>query len=152
MVNENLLLRPVMITSQQVETRSLEETLEFGGRLARELQPGDVIALSGELGAGKTALVKGLARGLGIALDVTSPTFTLIHEYDGGRLPSLSHRSQYRLEGVPQALAIGIEDYLSGAGVTVIEWAERIAPLLPPRTTRIRIESLAENTRRIEVA
>ena len=151
MVNENLLLRLVMITSQQVETHNLTETLEFGGRLARELQRGDVIALSGELGAGKTALVKGLARGLGIALDVTSPTFTLIHEYDGGRLP-LYHIDLYRLDGVPQALAIGIEDYLSGAGVTVIEWAERIAPLLPPRTTRIRIESLAENTRRIEVA
>ena len=146
----NPLPRLVMITSQQIETRSLEETLEFGGRFARELQRGDVIALSGELGAGKTALVKGLARGLGIASDVTSPTFTLIHEYDGGRLP-LYHIDLYRLEGVPQALAIGIEDYLNGAGVTVIEWAERIAPLLPPRTTRIRIESLAENTRRIEV-
>jgi tRNA threonylcarbamoyladenosine biosynthesis protein TsaE len=140
-----------MITSQRVETKNLEETLEFGERLARELQRGDVIALSGELGAGKTALVKGLARGLGIALDVTSPTFTLIHEYKGGRLP-LYHIDLYRLEGGSQALAIGIEDYLSGAGVTVIEWAERIAPLLPPHTTRIRIESLAENTRRIEVA
>jgi tRNA threonylcarbamoyladenosine biosynthesis protein TsaE len=139
-----------MITSQQVETKSLEKTLEFGARLAQELQPGDVIALSGELGAGKTALVKGLAHGLGIATEVTSPTFTLIHEYNGGRLP-LYHIDLYRLEGVPQALAIGIEEYLSCSGVTVIEWAERITPLLPPHTTRIRLESLAENTRRIEV-
>jgi tRNA threonylcarbamoyladenosine biosynthesis protein TsaE len=140
-----------MITSQQVETRSVTETLEFGGRLARELQLGDVIALSGELGAGKTALVKGLAHGLGITVEVTSPTFTLIHEYAGGRLP-LYHIDLYRLDNVPQALAIGIEDYLNGPGVTVIEWAERIESLLPPNTTRIRLESLGENTRRIEVA
>lgn len=139
-----------MITSQQVETHSITETLEFGARLARELRRGDVVALSGELGAGKTALVKGIARGLGITADVTSPTFTLIHEYNGGQMP-LYHVDLYRLEGVPQALAIGIEDYLNGQGVTVIEWAERIAPLLPPHTIRIRIESLSENTRRIEV-
>jgi tRNA threonylcarbamoyladenosine biosynthesis protein TsaE len=145
------LQRRVMITSQQVETRSVAETLEFGGRLARELQRGDVIALSGELGAGKTALVKGLAHGLGISMDVTSPTFTLIHEYGGGRLP-LFHIDLYRLDGVSQALAIGIEDYLGGPGVTVIEWAERIASLLPPQTIRIRIKSLGEDTRRIEIA
>jgi tRNA threonylcarbamoyladenosine biosynthesis protein TsaE len=139
-----------MITSQQLETHGLDETLEFGGRLAQELQRGDVIALSGELGAGKTALVKGIAHGLGITMEVTSPTFTLIHEYGGGRLP-LYHVDLYWLDGIEQALTIGIEDYLNGPGVTVIEWAERIAPLLPPQTTRIRIESLAENTRRIEV-
>src|ERR1700722_13129554 len=140
-----LLDRLVMITSQQVETLNVTETLEFGGRLARELQRGDVIALSGELGAGKTALVKGIARGLGITMDVTSPTFTLIHEYGGGRLP-LFHVDLYRLDSVPQALAVGIEDYLGGPGVTVIEWAERIASLLPPHTTRIQIKSLGEDT------
>ncbi len=140
-----------MITSQQVETRSLAETLEFGGRLAHELQQGDVIALSGELGAGKTALVKGIARGLGITVEVTSPTFTLIHEYGGGRL-SLFHVDLYRLNTASQALAVGIEDYLNGSGVTVIEWAERIMSLLPERTIRIRIESIDENRRRIEVA
>ena len=139
-----------MITSQQVETHSVAETMEFGERLARDLQRGDVLALSGELGAGKTALVKGLARGLGVTLDVTSPTFTLIHEYGGGRLP-LFHVDLYRLDSVPQALAVGIEDYLNGAGITVIEWAERIASLLPPCATRINIVALNENTRRIEV-
>ncbi len=139
-----------MITSQQVETRNVEETLEFGGRLAGDLQRGDVIALSGELGAGKTALVKGIARGLGITMDVTSPTFTLIHEYGGGRLP-LFHVDLYRLDSVSQALAVGIEDYLNGSGVTVIEWAERIAPLLPPHTTRIQIKSIGEDVRRIEI-
>ncbi len=73
-----------MITSQQVDTNSLEETLRFGERVGRELQRGDVVALFGELGAGKTALVKGIARGLGITQEVTSPTFTLVHEYAGG--------------------------------------------------------------------
>jgi tRNA threonylcarbamoyladenosine biosynthesis protein TsaE len=139
-----------MITSQQVETHSIAETLEFGARLARELQRSDVVALSGELGAGKTALVKGIAHGLGITVDVTSPTFTLIHEYGDGQLP-LYHIDLYRIDSVPQALAIGIEDYLNGQGVTVIEWAERIVSLLPPHTIRICIESLGENTRRIEV-
>jgi tRNA threonylcarbamoyladenosine biosynthesis protein TsaE len=140
-----------MITSQNVETRGVEETIAFGRRLAADLQRGDVLALSGELGAGKTALVKGIARGLGMTQEVTSPTFTLIHEYGGGRL-SLFHVDLYRLESVAQVLAIGIEDYLNGSGVTVIEWAEKIESLLPERARRIRIESLGENVRRIEVA
>ena len=140
-----------MITSQQIEARGVEETVEFGERLAHQLRPGDVIALSGDLGAGKTALVKGIARGLGIAQDVTSPTFTLVHEYAGGRLP-LFHVDLYRLDNVDQALAIGIEDYLGGPGVTAIEWAEKIESLLPSHSTRIRINTLNENARRIEVA
>ena len=142
---------PVMITSQHVETRSAEETLKFGEQLATALHHGDVLALSGDLGAGKTVLIKGIARGLGITQDVTSPTFTLVHEYPGGRLP-LFHVDLYRLDTIDQALAIGIEEYLNGAGVTAIEWAEKIDPLLPPRATRIRMESIAENVRRIEVA
>ena len=125
--------------------------MKFGEHLAEGLQPGDVIALSGDLGAGKTALVKGIARGLDITQDVTSPTFTLVHEYAGGRLP-LFHVDLYRLENAEQALAIGIEDYLGGPGVTAIEWAEKIESLLPAHSTRIRITTLNENARRIEVA
>ena len=140
-----------MITTQSIETRSVEETIAFGQRLAADLQRGDVLALSGELGAGKTALVKGIARGLGITQEVTSPTFTLIHEYGGGRL-SLFHVDLYRLDSIGQALAIGIEDYLNGSGVTVVEWAEKIESLLPERTRRIRIQSLGDNGRRIEVS
>jgi len=140
-----------MITSQTIDTRTVEETIGFGTYLAAGLQPGDVLALSGELGAGKTVLVKGLAHGLGISQEVTSPTFTLIHEYSGGRL-TLVHVDLYRLNSVEQALAIGMEEYLEGSGVTVIEWAEKIDPLLPQRTRRIRIQSLGENARRIEVA
>jgi tRNA threonylcarbamoyladenosine biosynthesis protein TsaE len=140
-----------MITSQTVETHSAEETVGFGTRLATAFQRGDVLALSGELGAGKTALVKGIALGLGVVQDVRSPTFTLIHEYTDGRLP-LFHVDLYRLDSTGQALAIGIEDYLNGGGVTVIEWPEKIESLLPERTTRIRIKLLSESTRRIEVA
>ena len=140
-----------MTTSQRLETRSVDETIDFGARLAAGLQHGDVLALSGALGAGKTALVKGIARGLGITRDVTSPTFTLVHEYGGGRLP-LFHIDLYRLDSVGQALAIGIEEYLNGSGVTVIEWAEKVETLLPERARRIRVESLGENVRRIEVA
>jgi len=139
-----------MITSQQIEAHGVEETLGFGKQLADQLRPGDVVALTGDLGAGKTALVKGIARGLGIAQDVTSPTFTLVHEYAGGRLP-LFHVDLYRLDNVEQAVAIGIEDYLGGPGVTAIEWAEKIESLLPAHSTRIRITTVNENVRRIEV-
>src|SRR5882724_3401395 len=100
-----------MTISPSVETRSPEETIEFGRRLAAELRPGDVVALTGELGAGKTCLVKGVALGLGIAQDVTSPTFTIIHDYRGGKLP-LYHVDLYRLDSTEQAVAIGIEEYL----------------------------------------
>jgi tRNA threonylcarbamoyladenosine biosynthesis protein TsaE len=131
------------------------ETMDFGRRLAGELQAGDVLALTGELGAGKTCFVKGIAAGLGVTQEVTSPTFTLIHEYRGGRLP-LAHIDLYRLENVGEAVNIGVEDYFGGPpaaggqGVTVIEWAERIEPLLPANTKRIRLSIVDENTRNIE--
>jgi tRNA threonylcarbamoyladenosine biosynthesis protein TsaE len=132
-------------------SHSPAETIEFGSRLAADLPPGSVLALTGELGAGKTCLVKGIARGLGVQQEVTSPTFTLIHEYRGGRLP-LYHVDLYRLDSVEQAVGIGIEEYLPGDGVTVIEWAERIEPLLPPGTKRIRLSLVNDTSRRIEVA
>lgn len=131
-------------------SHSAAETIAFGRQLAATLQPGDVLALTGDLGAGKTCLVKGIAAGLGIPHDVTSPTFTLIHEYNGGRCP-LAHIDLYRLATLPAAVAIGIEDYLGGSGVTVIEWAERIEPLLPVQTKRIRLTAIDEQTRQIEV-
>lgn len=140
-----------MITSQSVDTTSVEETLRFGERVGRELQRGDVVALVGDLGAGKTVLVKGIARGLGITREVTSPTFTLVHEYIGGRLP-LFHIDLYRLDNPEQALAIGIEDYWNGPGVTAIEWSDKIESLLPATTIRIRITASDNNLRRIEVA
>jgi tRNA threonylcarbamoyladenosine biosynthesis protein TsaE len=133
-----------------ITSRSVEETLAAGERLAATLAPGAVLALHGELGAGKTALVKGIARGLGVPQAVTSPTFTLVHEYRGGRLP-LYHVDLYRLESVGQALAIGIEDYLAPDGVTVIEWAEKIAALLPPSTRHVQLDIVDDNTRRLRL-
>jgi tRNA threonylcarbamoyladenosine biosynthesis protein TsaE len=110
---------PTFISHSPAETESLGE--KFG----REAQHGRVIALSGDLGAGKTQLVKGLARGLGITARVHSPTFTLVNEYGGGRL-KLFHLDLYRLETPAQILAAGLEEYLQPDGVAVIEWAERI--------------------------
>src|SRR5712671_1234439 len=118
------------------------ETMAFGRQLAAELRPGDVVALTGDLGAGKTCLVKGIAAGLGVTQEVTSPTFTLIHEY-----PPLAHVDLYRLDS---AHGIGLEDYLGGPWITVIEWAEKIEALLPAHTKRIRLAVIDENARSIE--
>ena len=136
---------------RRIESQSAQETAEFGRRLAGVLQPGDVIALTGELGTGKTCLTKGIALGLGITQEVTSPTFTLIHEYRGGRL-LLYHVDLYRLNSAEEVLGIGIEDYLRPEGVTVIEWAEKVEALLPANARRIRLEVTGESSRRIEVA
>jgi tRNA threonylcarbamoyladenosine biosynthesis protein TsaE len=130
-------------------SRSAAETMEFGRQLAQSLRPGDVIALTGDLGSGKTCLVKGIAAGLGVTQEVTSPTFTIIHEYRGGRL-LLIHVDLYRVDKLAEAVNIGIEDYLNGPGVTVIEWAERIASLLPANTRHVRLAVVNENTRNIE--
>ncbi len=126
-----------------------DETREFGRRLAATLRPGNVIALTGDLGAGKTCFVKGIAQGLDITEDITSPTFTLIHEYRGGRLP-LYHADLYRLESLEEAVNIGIEEYLAGRGVTVVEWAEKIQPLLPPGTLHLRLTVTGPTSRTIE--
>ncbi|MEI8233687.1 MAG: tRNA (adenosine(37)-N6)-threonylcarbamoyltransferase complex ATPase subunit type 1 TsaE [Verrucomicrobiota bacterium] len=118
-------------------SHSPQETFLLGQRLAAELRPGSVLALAGDLGAGKTQFTKGLACGLGVEGDVTSPTFTLIHEYPGGRLP-LFHIDLYRLEEADDVLGIGLDDYLDGGGVTVIEWADKFAALMPPGVRWIR--------------
>ena len=110
---------PTLITHNPAETEML------GERWGRAAQSGWVIGLSGDLGAGKTQLVKGLARGLGIAARVHSPTFTLVNEYGGGRL-RLFHLDLYRLETHAQIVAAGLEEYLQPDGVTVIEWADRL--------------------------
>jgi tRNA threonylcarbamoyladenosine biosynthesis protein TsaE len=136
-------------TSSGTETHSPEETIEFGRRLATELRAGDVVALTGELGAGKTCLVKGIALGLGIAHEITSPTFTIIHEYRGVLLP-FYHIDLYRLDSTQEVIAVGIEEYLPGDGVTVIEWAEKIEALLPKHAKRVHMEVVGENARRIE--
>ena len=118
-----------VITNSPVETRRL------GEKLGRLLAPGDLIALTGELGAGKTVLVQGIAAGLGIEDTVTSPTFLIIKEYPG-KIP-LYHIDAYRLAGPDELLDLGYEEYFFGQGVTVIEWADLILDLLPPAYLRI---------------
>lgn len=111
-------------------TNSEEETEALGARLAVKLEPGAVIAFTGDLGAGKTAFTRGLARGLGIPDRVTSPTFTIVNEYEGGRLP-LFHFDMYRLEDAGDLFDIGWEDYLDRGGVCAVEWSERVEEALP---------------------
>jgi tRNA threonylcarbamoyladenosine biosynthesis protein TsaE len=138
------------ISHNPTETESLGETW---GRMA---QHGCVIALSGDLGAGKTQLVKGLARGLGIAACVHSPTFTLVNEYDGGRL-RLFHLDLYRLETPEQITTAGLEEFLQPDGVTVIEWAEKMVneewQMKNEEKTRrmifVKIEILGKSERKI---
>lgn len=117
---------------------SAEETAALGERVAQVLHGGEVIALSGGLGAGKTVLAKGVARGLGITSEVVSPSFTLIQGYEDGRL-TLNHLDLYRLEGTEEFEMIGGEEYLYPTGVTLIEWAEKIEEMLPANLTRITI-------------
>ena len=131
-------------------SHSPAETESLGESFGRAAKHGLVIALSGELGAGKTQLVKGLARGLGITARVHSPTFTLVNEYGGGRL-KLFHLDLYRLESSGQILAAGLEEFLQPDGVAVVEWAERIYDL---RFTiydlmKVQIEIVSESERRI---
>jgi tRNA threonylcarbamoyladenosine biosynthesis protein TsaE len=126
------------------------ETVSLGEAWGRRAQSGWVIALSGELGAGKTQLVKGVAGGLGITARVHSPTFTLVNEYGGGRL-RLFHLDLYRLETREQILSAGLEEFLSPDGVTVIEWAERIYDLRFRicDLKKVRIEIMGETERKI---
>ena len=138
---------PALISHSPAETEALGEQL---GRAARR---GLVIALTGDLGAGKTQFVKGLARGLGIAARVHSPTFTLVNEYGGGRL-KLFHLDLYRLETREQILSAGIEDFLSPDGVAVIEWAEKLKAESGKRKAEnkmveVKIEITGETERKI---
>ena len=127
------------------------ETFDFGRRIAATLRGGEVLALDGDLGTGKTQFVKGVAAGLGHDCDVTSPTFTLIHEYTGGRLP-LYHFDFYRLENEGDALRAGLDDYLGERGVVAIEWAEKFPALLPKETRWLRFRASDGDTREIEEA
>jgi tRNA threonylcarbamoyladenosine biosynthesis protein TsaE len=133
-------------------SNSAEETFALGEGWGREVQPGWLIGLSGDLGAGKTQLVKGLARGLGLDQRISSPTFALVNEYPGGRLP-LFHLDLYRLDNRDQISAAGLETYLPPhTGVTVVEWIERWLGETAPAVGRLRrvwIETLGEQTRRI---
>ena len=132
-------------------TNSPAETEALGQRLAERLQPGDVIAYTGDLGAGKTAFTRGLARGLGITERITSPTFTIVNEYQGGRLP-LFHFDMYRLGSSDELYEIGWEDYLARGGVCAVEWSEIVADALEEDCIRVDIRQCdTENQRKITV-
>lgn len=119
--------------------RDESDTKIFGKELAGKLKPGDIVALTGDLGAGKTTLTKYIAEGLGITEIITSPTFTIVQEYTGGRLP-LYHFDVYRIAGPEEMYELGYEEYFFGRGVCVVEWADRIPELIPEDSIRIRIE------------
>lgn len=131
-------------------SRSAAETEEAGARFAPELRAGDVLALSGDLGAGKTRFVKGLARALGSSDAVTSPTFTLVHEYSGGRLP-LYHFDFYRLETAEALRSLDFDEYVFGNGVSVIEWADKFPASLPSLTRWLRFDIVSAEVRALQI-
>lgn len=136
-----------------IESHGEKDTFEAGRRLGEEASPGQVFALSGDLGVGKTVFAKGLAAGLGISEPVSSPTFTIVQVYEGGRLP-LYHFDVYRIADPEEMDEIGCEEYFYGDGVCLVEWAELVADILPERTVWIAIQKDLEkgfDYRKIEV-
>jgi tRNA threonylcarbamoyladenosine biosynthesis protein TsaE len=124
------------------------DTREFGKELAKKLKPGDVVALIGDLGTGKTTLTKSIAEGLGITEMITSPTFTIVQEYTEGRLP-LYHFDVYRLCDLEEMYELGYEEYFFGQGVCVVEWADQIMEIIPEDAIVIRIQYGAKEDERI---
>ena len=130
-------------------SNSPDETESFGRQFAGNVKAGDVLALTGELGSGKTRFVKGLTAGLDATTPATSPTFTLIHEYSGGRLP-VYHFDFFRIEDRQSAERLGLDEYFFGDGVSVIEWADRFPNLIPENARWISFETKSETERAIE--
>ena len=126
-------------------SKSREETQAFASAYAKTLRPYDVVLLDGDMGAGKTVFSKGVAEGLGIEEEVTSPTYAYMNDYDG----RLFHYDCYRIESVEQAEQLGLADYFDMGGICLIEWAQNIAPLLPRVVKRVTIKKLSENEREI---
>lgn len=127
----------------EYETLSPEETFEIGRQFGQMARPGQVLALTGDLGVGKTLFTQGLAKGLGIEGPVSSPTFTIVQEYDKGRLP-FYHFDVYRIADPEEMDEIGFDDYIYGNGICLIEWAELIEDILPQECIRITIEKNLE--------
>ncbi|MBM7646583.1 tRNA threonylcarbamoyladenosine biosynthesis protein TsaE [Scopulibacillus daqui] len=124
-----------------------DETMALAEKLAEHLTPGDVLTLSGDLGAGKTTFTKGIAKGLGIKDVINSPTFTIIKEYHGGKMP-LYHMDVYRINSDED---LGFDEYLDGDGITVVEWADNIASWLPDHLLKVEIEHLGETKRKVSL-
>ena len=132
-------------------SNSPAETEAFGRRLAKDVNPGSVLALKGELGSGKTQFVKGLVAGIGSKAPVTSPTFTIVHEYAGGRL-AVYHFDFFRLQDRHSVARLGLNDYFFGDGVSVIEWADKFPELLPAHAQWLSFKMKSENERMIKAA
>ena len=130
-------------------TGSTQETRMLGEKMAGSLAAGDVILLEGALGAGKSELARGIARGLGVKETVTSPSFTILNVYESGRIP-LYHFDWYRLSDKEELYELGMDEYLGGDGVALVEWPERCPEAVPDRYLKIRITAEGENVRRIE--
>ncbi|HYS17425.1 MAG TPA: tRNA (adenosine(37)-N6)-threonylcarbamoyltransferase complex ATPase subunit type 1 TsaE [Candidatus Binatia bacterium] len=128
---------------------SAEATEAAGERLGRTLGPGAVVALTGELGAGKTCFVQGLVRGLGAAVRATSPTFVLVNQYKG-RVP-IYHVDAYRTDSLTELMDLGLLELVGGDGVTVIEWADKLAPLLPADAIHVHIAGVGDEPRAITI-
>lgn len=126
-----------------IETNSAGETFEFGQKIGREAKPGQIYTLDGDLGTGKTVFTQGVASGLGITEPVNSPTFTIIQEYEGGRMP-FYHFDVYRIGDIEEMEEIGYDDYFFGEGVCLIEWAQLIEEILPQSVISIKIEKNPE--------
>ena len=127
-------------------SHSREETMRFAQEYAKTLRAGDIVLLDGDMGAGKTVFAKGVAKGLGVQEEVTSPTYAYMNDYDG----ALFHYDCYRIESAEQAESLGLADYFDMGGICLIEWSQNIATLLPNYCKRVRIEKVDENTRKIE--
>jgi tRNA threonylcarbamoyladenosine biosynthesis protein TsaE len=133
----------------EVRTTSPEETEAAGERLAAGLRPGDVVALVGELGAGKTCFIQGLVRGLGATRRATSPTFVLINQYQG-RVP-IYHVDAYRTQSLVELMELGVPELMGGDGVMVVEWADKLLPLLPVSTIEVTIAGVGDEPRTITI-
>lgn len=137
--------------SYEITSESVEATIQEGRSFSEYLQPGDVVLLEGDLGAGKTHYVKGVAEGLGIdPWEVDSPTFAIVNEYSGAVFP-VFHFDCYRIESAREMLEIGWDEYTSGEALCLIEWPQKIAPLLPDEAIRIHISHLDSDKRKIQV-
>ena len=126
-------------------SKSAKETFNIAFDYAKTLERNDVVLLEGEMGAGKTVFAKGVASGLGITDEITSPTYAYMNDYGG----KLFHYDCYRLSGGEQALALGLTDYFDAGGVCLIEWSENIASVLPEKTKTVKIEIIGETERKI---
>ena len=131
-------------------SESAEATRALGRSLGETLGPGAVVACVGPLGAGKTCFLQGLAEGLGVQTPVTSPTFVLVNEYRG-RVP-VYHLDAYRLDTLTALIDIGVEEMLHGRGVAMVEWADKLLPLLPPGTITVTLDGAGDEPRRIAIA